>query len=138
MRLILCVLTVVLTSGCVANPQRLQTVALLDNLVGARSMLAEQPPRANPACTMFGDVQTRLYGEPGLSNVQPAWSALRDAATALNAVCDQNTLLKQPSNGSVALLDGRTRWQLGIQREMNVACDHLREAAVALQQQPPC
>jgi len=125
-------------AGCLADPQKLQSVDLLDRLTSAREMLAVQAPPADEACNMVGDVQTRLYGEPGLVEVQPAWTALRDAASALHAVCGQSTLLAQPSNDSPTLVQARARWQLGIQREMGVACDHLREAAAALGRPARC
>ena len=127
-----------LCSACLSNPQRLQTLDLLDQLTRARGLLTDQAPRADEACNMVGDVQTRLYGEPGLVEVRPAWAALRDAATALQAVCGQTALLDQPSDGSSALVQARARWQQGIQREVRVACDHLREAAAALDRAPPC
>jgi hypothetical protein len=129
---------VALLAGCLADPQKLQSLDLLDRLTSARVMLAERQPSADKACTMVGDVQTRLYGEPGLVEVQPAWTALRDAASALNAVCGQSTLLALPSNDSPVLVQARARWQQGIQREMGVACDHLREAAAALRRPAPC
>lgn len=132
-------LTLVLLAGCLADPQKLQSVDLLDRLTSAREMFAGQPPSVAEACKVVGDVQTRLYGEPGLVEVQPAWTALRDAASALHAVCGQSTLLAEPSNNdSLTLVQARARWQLGIQREMGVACDHLREAAAALGRPAQC
>ena len=47
-------------------------------------------------------------------------------------IAHQDILLAQPSTDSPALLAARERWQHGIQREMAVACDHLRAAAAAL------
>ena len=131
-------LLVAATVACVPDPQRAQTVDLLDQLIAARAMLGEQPPRLDQACTILGDVQTRLYGEPGLVDVQPAWTQLRDASNALQAVCGQNALLAQPSTGSAVLQAARARWQQGIEREMGVACDHLRSAATALRHGAPC
>jgi hypothetical protein len=130
-------LGVVLT-GCLSDPQQLQSVDLLDRLANARELLAEQRPPADEACDTVGDVQNKLFGEPGLVEVQPAWTALRDAASALHAVCGRSTMLAQPSNDSPALIQARTRWQLGIQREMGIACDHLREAAAALGRPARC
>jgi hypothetical protein len=113
-------------------------VDLLDQLTSARMLLAEQPPRFSDACDVVGTVTTRLYGEPGLADVRPAWPQLRDAADALNAACGQATLLAEPSTGSPAMHAARLRWQQGNQREMGVACDHLRAAAVALGRGAPC
>src|SRR5712692_9787297 len=127
-----------LSVACLPDPQRVQSVALFDQLVSARTMLGDQPPRADQACTTVGDVHTRLTGEPGLVDVRPAWPALRAATQALQAVCGQNTMLGQPSTDSVAITQARQRWQQGIQREIGVACDHLREAAVALDRAQPC
>jgi hypothetical protein len=127
-----------LVSGCLADPHRAQSVDLLDQLTSARGIVADQPSRADEACNMVGDVQTRLFGEPGLVDVQPAWSQLRDAAAALQAVCGQTALLAQPSTESPAMVQARARWQAGIQREMALACDHLRQAAVALGRGTPC
>jgi hypothetical protein len=127
-----------LAAGCLPDPQRVQSVALFDQLVSARATLSGQPPEAEPACTAVGDVQTRLTGEPGLVDVRPAWRALRDAAQALQAVCGQTTMLGQPSTNSPASTQARDRWQQGIQREIGVACDHLRDAASALDRSMPC
>ncbi|HEY1297296.1 MAG TPA: hypothetical protein VGJ60_29810 [Chloroflexota bacterium] len=130
-------LALVLVSGCLVDPQRAQTTDLLNRLTEARTRLADFPPPPQ-ACNIVGDVETRLYGEPGLTEVQPAWSELADAAHALQAVCGQDTLLLQPINGSVALEAARQRWRDGKQREMSVACDHLRAAAIALSRDAPC
>jgi hypothetical protein len=136
--LLLVVTLLWLAAGCLPDPQRVQSVALFDQLVSARATLSEQTPQAEPACTAVGDVQTRLIGEPGLVDVRPAWQALRDAAQALQAVCGQTTLLGQPSTNSPASTQARDRWQQGIQREIGVACDHLRQAAVGLDRPIPC
>lgn len=101
-------------------------------------MFGQQPVNAGLACNMVGDVQTRLYGEPGLVDVQPAWQALGQAAEALQAVCGQNTLLDQVARTSDAEVQARKRWQAGMQREIGIACDHLREAATALGRPVPC
>jgi len=130
-------MALVLMAGCLADPQRAQTADLLDRLTDARAKLATFPPPPE-ACNIVGDVETRLYGEPGLTEVQPAWSELADAAHALQAVCGQDTLLLQPISGSVALEAARQRWRDGKQREMGVACDHLRAAAIALSRDTPC
>ena len=104
----------------------------------ARVLFAEQPPRVGEACNVVGSVQNRLYGEPGLSEARPAWSALLAGAQALQSVCGQSTLLGQPTNDSKTLVQARQRWEQGIQHEMGVACDHLRDAAVALSRAAPC
>jgi hypothetical protein len=116
----------------------MQMADLLDQLSAARGMLTEQPPRVDDACTVVGTAQTRLYGEPGLVDVRPAWPLLRDAADALQAACGQGMLLAQPSTDSPAVQTARQRWTQGIQREMGVACDHLRAAAAALGRVAPC
>jgi hypothetical protein len=128
----------VVSSACLADPQRDQISDLLGQLSSARSMFAEQPPRIDEGCDVVGDVQTRLQGEPGLTNVQPAWPELRDATDALNAVCGQARLLAQLTLDTAAGQAARQRWQQGIQREMGVACDHLRAAAAALGRSAPC
>jgi hypothetical protein len=125
-------------AGCLADPHRVQSVELLDRLTQARRLITEERSTADDACNMVGDVQTRLFGEPGLSDVQPAWTQLREAADALQAVCGQSALLAQPSTGSPAMVQARGRWEAGIQREMALACDHLREAAAALDRGSPC
>jgi hypothetical protein len=130
-------LVLTLVTGCYAVPQRTQTADLLDRLSVARGKLADFPPPPD-ACNIVGDVETRLYGEPGLTEVQPAWSELADAAHALQAVCGQDTLLQQPISGSLAVDAARQRWSEGKQREMGVACDHLRAAAIALSRDAPC
>jgi hypothetical protein len=130
---------VCLVSGCLANPQRDQAGQLLEQLTHAREQLvAQPPPPPAEACQAVGDVETRLYGEPGLVNVQPAWSQLADAAHALQAVCGQATLLAQPGLDSAALTAAQQRWQQGIQRELGLACDHLRAAATALDRSVAC
>ena len=128
----------VATSACLADPHRTQIGDLLGQLSSARSMFAEQPPRIDEGCDVVGDVQNRLQGEPGLTNVQPAWPELRDATDALNAVCGQGRLLAALTPETPAGRDARQRWQQGIQREMGVACNHLRAAAVALGRSAPC
>jgi hypothetical protein len=133
----LLLLAVLLLGGCLADPQRQQISDLLDQLTSARQMLLQQAP-LDQACPKVGDVQNRLNGEPGLTSVQPAWSQLADAADALQAVCGQGTLLSQSWTDSSASQEARQRWQQGIQRELGVACDHLRAAAAALNRAAPC
>jgi hypothetical protein len=129
-----------LQTGCLPDPQRVQAAALFDRLVVARTMFGEQPPRFEQACNDVGDVQTRLFGEPGLAEMRPVWPALRDAAAALQAICGQSTLLAQPTgqNATAALTAARQRWQQGIGREIQLSCDYLRSAAVALGRETPC
>jgi hypothetical protein len=122
-------------SGCLADPQRSQSVDLLNQLVSARQRLAAQ---SDVGCTIVGDVQTRLYGEPGLASDRHAWSALHASAEALQAACGQTVLLAQPSNGSLPLTQARERWQNGIAHDIGAACDHLRDAALTLSQKQPC
>jgi len=124
-------------AACLPDPHRQQTSDLLDQLTSARQLLLQQAP-TDQACPIVGDVETRLNGEPGLMSVQPAWSQLADAAHALQAVCGQSTLLAQPSIDSPASQAARLRWQQGIQRELDVACDHLRAAAAALNRAATC
>jgi hypothetical protein len=125
-------------TGCLPDPRLARTGELLDQLSSARGMLDEQPPRVQDGCGLVGTTSTRLYGEPGLVDVRMAWPELREAAYALQAVCGQDILLAQPSTGSPAVLAAHARWQQGIQREMGVACDHLRAAAAALNRPLPC
>jgi hypothetical protein len=127
-----------LAAGCLPDPQRTQSVALLDQLAGARLMFGEQPPRSDAACDVVGAVRTRLSGEPGLVDVRPAWPALRDAALALQAVCGQSSMLSQPATDTLVFTQARQRWAQGIQREIGIACDHLRAAAAALDRAQPC
>jgi hypothetical protein len=112
-------------------------VDLLDRLATARVALQQNPPPRD-ACSEVGDVETRLYGEPGLMEMQPTWSRLANAAHALQAVCGQTALLAQPISGSPALEAARAEWLSGIQRELGVACDHLRAAAISLDRYSPC
>ena len=102
-----------------------------------RTQLQQNPPPAD-ACIAVGDIETRLYGEPGLVEMQPTWSRLADAAHALQAVCGQTELLAQPISGSPALETARAEWLAGIQRELSVACDDLRAAALSLNRESPC
>ncbi|MGI9145463.1 MAG: hypothetical protein ACR2IK_02770 [Chloroflexota bacterium] len=132
------VLAMLLVTGCAPDPARVQAAALLDQLVLARVMFSEQRPQVDEACNVVGDVQNRLYGEPGLSSVRPGWAALLAGAQALQAVCGQSTLLGQPTNDSQVLVEARQRWQQGVELEMSVACAHLRVAAVALSRAAPC
>jgi hypothetical protein len=134
--LVLAGITLAATS-CLPDSRLARTSELLDQLTGARGMLQEQPPRIQDGCGIVGTSSTRLYGEPGLVDLQ-AWPELRGAAFALQAVCGQDILLAQPSTDSPTLLAARERWQQGIQREMGVACDHLRAAAAALNRDAPC
>jgi hypothetical protein len=57
----------------------------------------------------------------------------------LLAVCGQASLLEQPAGSdSASWYAARERWQRGVQRELGAACEHLREAAVALERARPC
>ncbi len=127
----------VLGSGCLADPQRLQMARLFDALVDARLALSEQPPRLDAGCATVGDVSSRLYGEPGLVDVRPAWPALRAAADALQAVCGQQRLLEQPFEPTAAMLAARARWQRGVAAELASACRHLVDGAAALSRAAP-
>jgi hypothetical protein len=115
------------TPACLPDPQRLQAVSLFGRLTTARVDFGTDWPRA---CDEVGEVQTRLVGEPGLTTVRPAWGELQAAAEALQAVCGQTTLL---STGVEV-----PRWRAGVARQLDVACQHLQAAAVALDQPAPC
>jgi hypothetical protein len=128
----------VLLEGCLPDPQLLQSRRLFDQLVEARTALGDRPPRFDTGCQMVGDAQTRLLGEPGLVDVRPAWSALKDSSDALSAVCGQAALLREATLESAATIQARARWQMGIARELDVACQDLREAAIALTRITPC
>jgi hypothetical protein len=130
-------LSLLLFCGCLPSPQQAQSRDLLDRLTHARETLRQDPALAD-ACAAVGDAETRLYGEPGLSDVRPAWTELADAAHALQAVCGQGALVAQPGLDSPASKAAQQRWQQGIQRELGVACDHLRAAATALERGAPC
>jgi hypothetical protein len=127
-----------LVVGCAPNPQRVQSVELLGRLVGARELFLAQPPRGQEACDTVGEVQTRLNYEPGLTYVRPAWDALSQAAGALQAVCGQSIMLGLPTVDSPAVVVAHQRWQASFERENDVACDHLRAAAAALDRPTPC
>ena len=105
----LALLLAVLATACLPDPQRMQMGRLLDQLGDARSALVAQPPRVDAACDMVGEVESRLSGEPGLVDVKPAWSAMRDAADALLAVCGQSRLLEQPYRGDARCAGVHTR-----------------------------
>ena len=62
-----------ITTGCLADPQRVQMGRLYDQLVSARADLTAEPPRTDTACDSVGEVESRLWGEPGLVDVKPAW-----------------------------------------------------------------
>lgn len=130
-------LSLLLLSACLPRPQQTQSRDLLDQLTRARESL-RQDPAVPDACAAVGDAETRLYGEPGLVDVQPAWTELADAAHALQAVCGQAALVAQPGRDSPASRAAQQRWQQGIQRELGVACDHLRAAASALSRGATC
>jgi hypothetical protein len=136
--LLVLLVLLVLTTGCLPDPQRMQSAELLDRLASARVDLSHQPLPNMAACTTIGDAQNRLFGEPGLVEVRPAWPDLRDAANALQAVCGQATLLSVATQDSTTALQARQRWKTGIQREIGVACDHLRDAARELSRAAPC
>ena len=114
-----------------------QAADLLDRLAMVQGMLVRNPPPPE-ACTAVGDIETRLYGEPGLVELQPAWTQLAEAAHALQAACGQSALLAQPTTGSAVLQTARADWQAGMRRDLGLACDHLRAAANTLGHTPPC
>jgi hypothetical protein len=133
-----CLLSGLLASGCLADPQRLQLAHLLGELQQDRAALGQSPPQITSTCDQVADVKSRLAGEPGLGTIQPAWSELRASTDALQAVCGQAILLAAPAGDSAATQAARARWQAGLARELDVACQHLRQAAGALDQAPPC
>ena len=120
----------VLLVGCLASPQREQMGRLHEQLVGARAALGEE--RVEAGCNDVGDVQSKLWGEPGLSEVQPAWGELRAASDALVAACGQTRLLQQAYEDTPAMVEARERWRVGLAHELTTACQHLSEAARAL------
>ncbi len=126
------ILAVLLLTACLPDPQRTQMARLLDQLIEARTALREQPPRIDAACDTVGEVENRLWGEPGLVDVKPAWPAMRSAADALLAVCGTNRLLQQPFEPTAAMLEARQRWQVGAVTQLDVACRSLTEAGQAL------
>lgn len=127
-----------LGAGCLPDPQRLELGGLFDRLLVARSALGQSPPRTDATCDDVADVKSHLAGEPGLEHEQPAWSALRASTDALQAVCGQATLLEQPYMPTATLSAARARWQAALERELGVACDHLRQAADALGRGTAC
>jgi hypothetical protein len=132
---LLLLLITLLLSGCLPDPQRMQSERLLDDLVAARSALLAQ--QLEEPCARVGDVDTRLSGEPGLVDV-PAWPALRNAAEALLAACGQSRLLAQPLESSTAVLSARARWQDGVSTQLATACRELNSAATTLGRSPAC
>jgi hypothetical protein len=127
-----------LAAGCLPDPQRLQLEQRLGQLAAARAGLQQSPPQTTSNCDEVADIKSHLAGEPGLYGEQPAWSELRAAVDALQAVCGQAVLVEQPAPESAVLTAARARWQQGIQRELGLACEHMRQAAAALGSAPPC
>jgi hypothetical protein len=124
--------------GCLPDAQRLQMARLLDQLVEARSALAEQPPAGLEAtCGVVSEVGSRLSGEPGLVDVRPAWAAMRAATDSLSAVCGRSLLLQQPFEPTAAMVQARKRWQEGNALDLDSACRRLKEAAAGLGKSPP-
>ncbi len=123
-------LLLALLSGCLQDPQRQQMGRLFDQLVEARGALAEQ--RVEAACDAVGDVENRLWGEPGLTDVKPAWESVRGAADALLSACGQSKLLQQPYEPSPSLDLARQRWERGVTAQLTAACEYLARAATAL------
>ncbi|HET6318569.1 MAG TPA: hypothetical protein VFG86_19110 [Chloroflexota bacterium] len=126
-----------LLTACLPDPQRMQMSSLLDQLSEARSALLEQPPRIDSACDTIGQVESRLWGEPGLVDIKPAWPAMRSAAEALLAACGQSRLLAQPFEPSPAVVGARERWQRGVAKELADACRYIADAATALGRATP-
>jgi len=131
-------LALLLVTACLPDPQRTQMSHLLDQLVEARAALGEQPPRVETACDTVGAVESRLWGEPGLVDVKPAWPALHAAADALLAACGQSRLLQQPFEPTAAMVAARERWHAGVARQLGVACRYLGEAGQALGRGQAC
>ncbi|HEV7666257.1 MAG TPA: hypothetical protein VGQ62_22170 [Chloroflexota bacterium] len=128
--------TVLFLSGCLADPQRVQSATLFDRLSEAHAAFVAA--RQSEGCNTVGDVQTRLVGEPGLANGESTYRSLRAAAQALQAVCGQTTVLEQAISETAASRAARDRWQTGIQRELGIACDYLGAAAADLGRAAPC
>jgi hypothetical protein len=128
------------SSACLADPQRTQSTLLFGRLVDARQrfLTSSTEESVDEACVIVGDVQTRLVGEPGLTNHPTTYTPLRQAGEALQAVCGQSTVLVLATADTDASNQARQRWQAGIQRELGLACDYLRAAATVLDQPTPC
>ena len=127
-------------SACLVDPQQREASQLLDRLTAARAGLSESPPVLGATCDDVADVKSRLLGEPGLLATPPA-PVLLNAADALQAVCGQATLLAVPIDATwltPAVTAARTRWQGGLTRQLGLACDSMRQAAVQLGQAAPC
>jgi hypothetical protein len=127
-------------NACLPNTQDREAGQLLDRLAAARAGLAASPPVLGATCDDIADVKSRLLGEPGLVNLA-SWSSLRDAADALQAVCGQATLLAvsvSDAASSPAVLTARVRWQQGLARELDLACEDMRQGAAALARTSPC
>jgi hypothetical protein len=128
----------VLSAGCVAGFHRSEMRDLFDQLSTAQRNLSQPSANSAESCAAVGGILSTLYGEPGLADIQPAWTRLRDAANALKAACSQLALLGQPTTDSPTIQAARARWQQGQQREVAVACQYLRETAPTLGRDSPC
>jgi hypothetical protein len=136
--LALLVLVAVLSAACLPDPHLAQVNQLYERLAAARVAMVAQPPVFDDNCTAVGDVRTRLYGEPGLVDVQPAWQALSDASAALLAACGETAMRDQATNTTEVSAQARQRWSESATRELVAACDDLRAAATALSRPTPC
>ena len=121
--------------GCLPDPARGQASRLLDELGRAHGALVQAWSGGSsvaPICDEIGGVDTRLTGEPSLVDLRPTWPALRAATDDLLAVCGQVRLLQTPARDSAAVRQARREWQQGAERQLALACGHLREAAASL------
>jgi hypothetical protein len=123
-------------TGCLPDARRLQMARLFDQLADAGAELRQG--RSDPACQTVGDVNTRLIGEPGLTELRDTWPHMRDATQALLAVCGQLRLLQQPFDDTAAMLAARDRWQAGVERELGVACERLKLAGRSVDRVVDC
>src|SRR4051812_47709119 len=123
--------------ACLPDPRRMQLARHFDSLVSARVALSQTRPDLD-VCDAVTEVDSRLQGEPGLTEVTPAWPRLREATDALLAVCGQAVLLAQPFDANSATLAARERWQRGLTQELASACTALEGAARVLEKPQPC
>jgi|SRR5947209_9018357 len=139
--LVLGLVLLVLLTGCLSDPARVQAAGLLDQLVQAHAALqtaaaAGAAGDASATCDTIGGVDTRLTGEPSLVDLRPTWPDLRAATDDLLAACGQVRLLEAPALDTPVVREAHVRWSDGAQRSLGAACEDLQSAAASLGKPP--
>ena len=124
---------VVITSGCVPDPQRSLALALFQEMASARARLTQGGDLAQ-TCDQAGVVRGKLATEVRMNLPPEPWNALRGANDAFFAACGYLMLLSLPGDLPAATRD---QWRVGADLQLANMCESLVGAATTLGQPRP-